>query len=57
MKSSVDSASQSANQAQQAAQRASGTANQALALAQANQKAIDATNEKLDRMFRRHLSK
>ena len=43
--------------AESAARRAASKADQALALAQASQKAIDATNEKIDRMFRRHLSK
>ncbi|MGH8258402.1 MAG: alanine-zipper protein, partial [Steroidobacteraceae bacterium] len=33
------------------------TANQALAAAQAAQSAVDATNEKLDRMFKRSVSK
>ena len=40
-----------------AARTASSKSEQALALAQTNQKSIEATNEKIDRMFRRHLSK
>ena len=56
-RSASDSAAQSARQAQQAAEHASSTAQQALVLAQADQKSIDATNEKLERMFRHRLSK
>lgn len=47
-------AAQSANQTASAAQNA---ANQALAGAQASQSCCDATNEKLERMFRRSVSK
>jgi outer membrane murein-binding lipoprotein Lpp len=57
MKKTLDNAAQASREAQRAADRASSTANQALALGQSNQKSIEATNEKLDRMFRRHLSK
>lgn len=57
MKSTLDGAAKSGRDAESAANRAAGKADQALALAQANQKSIDATNEKIERMFRRHLSK
>jgi outer membrane murein-binding lipoprotein Lpp len=57
VRASADSAMQSAQQARQAASAATDAANRALAMARADQTAIDATNEKLDRMFRHHLSK
>lgn len=57
MKATLDSTAQSAKDAAYAARTASSKSEQALALAQANQKSIEATNEKIDRMFRRHLSK
>jgi len=56
-KSSADSASSAAQSASQAASGAQSTANQALAAAQASQSCCDATNEKIDRMFRRSVSK
>jgi hypothetical protein len=37
--------------------RPASKADQALALGRGNQESIDATNEKINRMFRRHLSK
>ncbi|MEY3136937.1 MAG: hypothetical protein RL580_669, partial [Pseudomonadota bacterium] len=40
-----------------AANGAQSTANQALAAAQASQSCCDATNEKIDRMFKRSISK
>jgi outer membrane murein-binding lipoprotein Lpp len=40
-----------------AAAAAQSTANQALAAAQAAQSGVDATNEKIDRMFKRSVSK
>jgi hypothetical protein len=43
--------------AAQAAAAAQSTANQALAAAQAAQSGVDATNEKIDRMFKRSVSK
>ena len=49
-----------ANAAAAAASAAAGaqsTANQALAAAQAAQSGVDATNEKIDRMFKRSVSK
>jgi outer membrane murein-binding lipoprotein Lpp len=59
VKSSADSAARaasaaqtSANQATQAASSAQSTANQALAAARAAQSSIDATNVKIDRMFK-----
>lgn len=57
MKSTLEGTAKSARDADNAASRAASKADQALALAQANQKSLEATNEKLDRMFRRHLSK
>jgi methyl-accepting chemotaxis protein len=57
MKVAVNNATQSAKAAADSARAAASKSDQALALAQANQKAIDSTNEKIDRMFRRHLSK
>jgi chromosome segregation ATPase len=63
-KASADAASQAANgaqsaatQAAQAASAAQSTANQALSAAQAAQSSIDATNEKIDRMFKKSVSK
>jgi len=63
-KASADSASRaasaaqsSANQAATAAQGAQSTANQALSAAQAAQSSVDATNEKIDRMFKKSVSK
>lgn len=57
MKAELDTAAQSAKATSDAARAAASKSDQALALAQADQKSIDATNEKIDRMFRRHLSK
>jgi outer membrane murein-binding lipoprotein Lpp len=57
MRSTLESTGKSARDAESAASRAAGKSDQALALAQANKSSIDATNEKIDRMFRRHLSK
>jgi hypothetical protein len=57
MKAELDTAVQSSKAASDAARAAASKSDQALALAQADQKSIDATNEKIDRMFRRHLSK
>ncbi len=57
MKSTLDGTTRSAQAAEQAAGRAASKADQALALAQQNKTSIDATNETIDRMFRRHLSK
>ena len=57
MKAELDTAAQSAKAASDAARAAASKSDQALTLAQANQKSIDATNEKINRMFRRHLSK
>jgi outer membrane murein-binding lipoprotein Lpp len=63
-KASADSASRaaaaaqsSANQAGTAAAGAQSTANQALSAAQAAQSSVDATNEKIDRMFKKSVSK
>lgn len=53
----AEQAAQAAQAASQAASSAQSTANQALAAAQAAQSGVDATNEKIDRMFRRSISK
>jgi hypothetical protein len=55
--SAASSANSAAQSASQAASGAQSTANQALAAAQASQSCCDATNEKIDRMFRRSVSK
>ena len=57
MKTSLDAATQSAKSASDSARAAASKADQALALGRGNQASIDATNEKINRMFRRHLSK
>jgi multidrug resistance efflux pump len=56
-KASADQANSTAQSASQAASGAQSTANQALAASQASQSCCDATNEKIDRMFRRSVSK
>jgi hypothetical protein len=56
-KSAADSAGSAASSAGQAASGAQSTANQALAAAHASQSCCDATNEKIDRMFKRSVSK
>ncbi len=56
-KSAADSANSSAQSAGQAASGAQSTANQALAAAHASQSCCDATNEKIDRKFKRSVSK
>jgi len=53
----ADQAASTAQSASQTASSAQSTANQALAAAQAAQSCCDATNEKIDRMFRRSVSK
>jgi hypothetical protein len=53
----ADQANSAAQSASQAASGAQSTANQALAASQASQSCCDATNEKIDRMFRRSVSK
>ena len=55
-KSAADAATAASN-ASKAAAAAQSTANQALAAAQAAQSGVDATNEKIDRMFKRSVSK
>jgi murein lipoprotein len=57
VKTSANNAASSAAAAQRAAVAAKASAQQALDLANADEKKIDDTNEKLDRMFKRHLSK
>jgi outer membrane murein-binding lipoprotein Lpp len=57
MKQAVDAATQSASQASQAAQAAATEANRANAAAQASQQCCDANTERMDRMFRRSVSK
>jgi multidrug resistance efflux pump len=56
-KSAADAAASSASSAANAASSAQSTANQALQAAQASQSCCDATNEKIDRAFRRSLGK
>jgi uncharacterized protein DUF3359 len=56
-KSSADTANSAAQSAGQAASAAQSTANQALAAGHASQSCCDATNEKIDRMFKRSVSK
>jgi murein lipoprotein len=56
-KSSADQANSAASSANQAASGAQSTANQAVAAAHASQSCCDATNEKIDRMFKRSVSK
>jgi murein lipoprotein len=57
VKSTADTANSAAQSAGQAASGAQSTANQALAAAHASQSCCDATNEKIDRMFKRSVSK
>jgi uncharacterized protein YPO0396 len=57
LKTTSNNAVQSAKRASDAAHAAASKADQALALAQTDQRSIDATNKKIDRMFRRRLSK
>jgi len=55
--SAASEASRVANQARQTASSAQSTANSALSGANAAQSCCDATNEKLDRMFQKGMSK
>ncbi len=57
VKSTADQANSAAASAGQAASGAQSTANQALAAGHASQSCCDATNEKIDRMFKRSVSK
>jgi hypothetical protein len=54
---SANAASNSAAAAKVAADNAQSTANQALQTAQTAQTGVDATNEKMDRMFKKTVSK
>jgi len=54
---SASSAQNTANAAKSAADAAQSTANQALQAAQAAQTSADASNEKVDRMFKKSVSK
>jgi hypothetical protein len=56
-KSAADAASASASSAASAATSAQSTANQALQAAQGAQACCDATNEKIDRAFKRSMGK
>jgi len=56
-KASADQAKSSAEATAQATSGTRSTANEALAAAQSAQSAVDATNEKIDRMFKRSPSK
>ena len=55
--SAASSASSAASEARQMASGAQSTANQALSAANASQACCDATNEKIDRMFQKSMSK
>ncbi|MDH3977416.1 MAG: Lpp/OprI family alanine-zipper lipoprotein [Gammaproteobacteria bacterium] len=55
--SAADAASASASEARQMASGAQSTANQALNAANQGQACCDATNEKIDRMFQKGMSK
>jgi len=56
-KQAADAAAGSAQSAKAAADSAQSTANQAVQASQSGQACCDATNEKVDRMFRKSLSK
>ena len=56
-KASADSAAAAASSASTAASSAQSTANQALQAAQASQACCDATNEKIDRAFKKSMGK
>jgi hypothetical protein len=56
-KAAADSAASSAQSARSAADSAQSAANQALQAAQASQACCDATNEKIDRVFKKSVSK
>ena len=56
-KSSADAAAAAASSAGSAASSAQSTANQALQAAQASQSCCDATNEKIDRAFKKSMGK
>src|SRR5262249_12863620 len=56
-KAAADSAASAAQAARSAADSAQSAANQALQAAQASQACCDATNEKIDRMFKKSVSK
>ena len=56
-KSAADAASATASEASQKAASAQSTANQALNAANQSQACCDATNEKIDRMFKRSQAK
>lgn len=56
-KAAADSAASAAQSAKSAADSAQSAANQALQAAQAGQACCDATNEKIDRMFKKSVSK
>jgi uncharacterized phage infection (PIP) family protein YhgE len=56
-KSAADAANSAASSAAQAASGAQNAANQAMSAAQASQTCCNDTNEKIERMFRRSISK
>jgi hypothetical protein len=56
-KSAADAAAAAASSAGSAASAAQSTANQALSAAQASQSCCDATNEKIDRAFKKSMGK
>jgi murein lipoprotein len=57
MQQEITAAQSAASAAQSAASAAQSTANQALSTAQSNSTAIEAINEKIDRMFKKSVSK
>ena len=57
VKAAADSAARAAQAAQTAAQQAQSRADAAASSAQASQQCCDATNEKIDRMFKKSVSK
>jgi outer membrane murein-binding lipoprotein Lpp len=57
LKASIDNATRTAQQAQTTAQQAQSKADAAASAAQSAQQGVDAVNEKIDRMFKRSMSK
>ncbi len=57
VKNQADGAASAARTAAAAAQHAQSTADSAVAMASKNQQAIEAINEKIDRMFKKSVSK
>jgi chemotaxis regulatin CheY-phosphate phosphatase CheZ len=57
LKSAVDNSAQAASRAMSAAEQAQNRADAAATAAQGGQQSCDAVNDKIDRMFRKSLSK